>query len=158
MDERDRQLHDAWRRSRQARDREIFGPDRPAGEDYGSADHRSQEERSFSRERDHGPHGRDDHKQDYDRGWSPGRDYSTFGFGHDPRGAEYDVDQSHDRHSELGGYTPNVREGRGEGGRNWWDRTRDQVTSWFGDHDAQRRREWDAEMGEHGTRHKPRSE
>ena len=40
-------------------------------------------------------------------------------------------------------YTPNPREGRGEEARSWWDRTQDEVTSWFGDENARRRREWD---------------
>ncbi|MET0294076.1 MAG: BON domain-containing protein [Phenylobacterium sp.] len=44
-------------------------------------------------------------------------------------------------------HTPNVREGRGEGGRSWWDRTRDQVASFFGDNDAHRRSDWDRQSG-----------
>lgn len=34
------------------------------------------------------------------------------------------------------------REGRNQD-RNWWERTRDEVSSWFGDDDAERRREMD---------------
>jgi osmotically-inducible protein OsmY len=40
-------------------------------------------------------------------------------------------------------YTPNPRESRGEEPRTWWDRTQDEVSSWFGDESARRRREWD---------------
>ena len=40
-------------------------------------------------------------------------------------------------------YTPNPREGRGDEPRSWWDRTQDEVSSWFGDENARRRREWD---------------
>jgi len=40
-------------------------------------------------------------------------------------------------------YTPNPREGRGQEARTWWDRTSDEVSSWFGDDEARRRREWD---------------
>jgi osmotically-inducible protein OsmY len=32
---------------------------------------------------------------------------------------------------------------RGRNGRDWWDRTRDEVSSWFGDDDAERRRRMD---------------
>ncbi|HEX2562008.1 BON domain-containing protein [Phenylobacterium sp.] len=46
--------------------------------------------------------------------------------------------RDHDDHSP-----PNVREGRGEGGRSWWDRAKNQVASFFGDEDAERRTEWD---------------
>lgn len=35
------------------------------------------------------------------------------------------------------------------GNRDWWDRTTDEVASWFGDDDAQRRRERDRAMGPH---------
>ena len=33
-------------------------------------------------------------------------------------------------------------------GRNWWDKTKDEVSGWFGDEDAQRRRDSD-ERAEH---------
>lgn len=36
-----------------------------------------------------------------------------------------------------------------KGNRDWWDRTTDEVASWFGDDDAQRRREMDKRMGPH---------
>jgi hypothetical protein len=62
-------------------------------------------------------------------------------------------------------YTPNPREGRGEEPRTWWDRTQDEVSSWFGDDDARRRREWDerradlrAEHRGHGPRGYKRSD
>lgn len=35
---------------------------------------------------------------------------------------------------------------RGREERNWWDRTTDEVSSWFGDEDAERRRERDKQM------------
>lgn len=47
--------------------------------------------------------------------------------------------------------SPNVREGRGEG-RSWWDRTKNQVASFFGDEDAQRRSDWDQRADSHGHR------
>lgn len=33
--------------------------------------------------------------------------------------------------------------------RDWWDRTKDEVSSWFGDDDAQRRRRMDENRGQH---------
>ncbi len=60
--------------------------------------------------------------------------------------------------SSYGGYSPGYNEQRGHSGnrerydsdrrrshddRGWWDRTRDEVSSWFGDDDAERRREMD---------------
>ena len=44
---------------------------------------------------------------------------------------------------DPGRYTPNPREGRAEEASSWWDRTQDEVSSWFGDENARRRREWD---------------
>src|SRR5215203_178950 len=38
---------------------------------------------------------------------------------------------------------------RSEGNRDWWDRTRDEVSSWFGDDDAERRRRVDKINGPH---------
>lgn len=76
----------------------------------------------------------------------PGQ-YADFGFGHYEHNDRRPEPRARDRGEH---YTPNVREGRGEGGRNWWDRTRDEVSSWFGDHDAERRREWDAQTSHRG--------
>lgn len=57
---------------------------------------------------------------------------------------EYDADR----------YTPNPREGRGEEPRTWWDRTQDEVSSWFGDDDARRRREWDERRADLKAEHR----
>jgi osmotically-inducible protein OsmY len=49
---------------------------------------------------------------------------------------------------------------RGQQERGWWDRTRDEMSSWFGDDDAERRRRMD-KMGEHrgkGPKNYQRSE
>jgi hypothetical protein len=40
-------------------------------------------------------------------------------------------------------YVPNPREGRGEEPRSFMDKATDEVASWFGDRDAERRRHWD---------------
>lgn len=59
---------------------------------------------------------------------------------------EYDADR----------YTPNPREGRGEESRTWWDRTQDEVSSWFGDEEARRRREWDERRADIKAEHRGR--
>jgi len=53
-------------------------------------------------------------------------------------------------------YTPNPRESRGEESRSWWDRTQDEVSSWFGDDEARRRREWDERRADIKAEHRGR--
>jgi hypothetical protein len=53
-------------------------------------------------------------------------------------------------------YTPNPREGRGEEPRTWWNRTQDEVSSWFGDDEARRRREWDERRADIKAEHRGR--
>jgi len=86
-----------------------------------------------------------DERRRYERAWRSVPDHSTFGLGYDVRGAEHEADSAGP--AERDHHTPNVREGRGEGHRGWWDKARDEVSSWFGDHDAERRRAWDAQAG-----------
>lgn len=100
----------------------------------------------------------------------------------DPYRADYSYDRAPDRPAYPGGsrtfsaqgaaygygygrpncepdrYTPNPREGRGEGTRDFWDKTRDEVASWFGDEDAHRRREWDAMHAGKGPKNYKRSD
>jgi osmotically-inducible protein OsmY len=72
--------------------------------------------------------------------------------------------------SNYGGYSPGFRSEqssyrssrdhgdfdrrRGGDDRGWWDRTRDEVSSWFGDDDAERRRNRDEQYSEGGHRGK----
>jgi hypothetical protein len=60
------------------------------------------------------------------------------------------------REYESSRYTPNPREGRGEEPRTWWDRTQDEVSSWFGDDGARRRREWDERRADFRAEHRGR--
>jgi osmotically-inducible protein OsmY len=47
-----------------------------------------------------------------------------------------------------GNYGSDYNRGRDERGeRGWWDKTTDEVSSWFGDEDAERRRERDRQVG-----------
>jgi hypothetical protein len=61
-------------------------------------------------------------------------------------GGDYDPDR----------YTPNPRGGRGQEARSWWDRTQDELSSWFGDDSAGRRREWDEHRAEAAGEHRGR--
>ncbi len=84
-------------------------------------------------------------------------------------GARYDRERGGGAYSARGGfepydpgfsqqdydpdrYTPNPREGRGEGNRSSWDRAADRIRSWFGDERAERRREWDHAQAPHRGR------
>lgn len=54
--------------------------------------------------------------------------------------------RDHDDHNP-----PNVRGGRGDEGRSWWDRAKNQVASFFGDEDAERRAAWDRQTHDYRT-------
>lgn len=78
-------------------------------------------------------------------GGYPGRDYGygTFNSDNDyPNQQEQNVARN-----RYGGDTSNYGNAN-QGGfdRDWWDKTRDEVSSWFGDEDADRRREMDYRM------------
>jgi len=86
-------------------------------------------------------------------------------------GYDSDYNRSYGKHSAYGtGYQDNNYRDRNEkrgdsnygdwdrdrtgyshkrGNRDWWDRATDEVASWFGDDDAERRREVDKRMGPH---------
>jgi osmotically-inducible protein OsmY len=84
-----------------------------------------------------------------------GSSYGTSG----NRNREYDEYGGRYRSSGMsGGYQGSGsnygryddRENRNRGDRDWWDRTKDEVSSWFGDDSAERRREMDRRRsGEH---------
>lgn len=72
--------------------------------------------------------------------------YSNSSFGYpDYRGAG---SRDFERQGHGGWGNPRSRDyGYGDSGeRSWWDRTSDEVSSWFGDEDAERRRDRDREM------------
>ncbi|HYH20130.1 MAG TPA: BON domain-containing protein [Azospirillum sp.] len=74
---------------------------------------------------------------DYDRDSHRDReDYGRRGYGRDDYGRD-------DYASRARSYERDDRRDEGRGGRDWWDRTSDEVSSWFGDEDAERRRRMD---------------
>jgi len=77
--------------------------------------------------------------------------------------SDNDRNQGRSSGSNYGGYSGSnyggnfldrdQRKGYGSGDsdeRSWWDRTRDEVSSWFGDDDAERRREYDRQQSYRG--------
>lgn len=76
-------------------------------------------------------------------GWQPG---SNYGRG-DNRGRSYsDRDLGDERRRDRGSRSD----------RGWWDRASDEVSSWFGDEEAERRRERDRNTGGYFRGHGPR--
>jgi osmotically-inducible protein OsmY len=94
---------------------------------------------------------------EYNRGYSGGdnRDYSNYGGEqggrNDRQRDEYNRSnfegRNYDRNTGFGGgnygsgYNDRRREGNQD--RDWWDKTSDEVSSWFGDDEAERRRDAD---------------
>lgn len=73
-------------------------------------------------------------------------DYAYGGYGRSGLGGAYDVDEryrrgKYARRQNERSYNPNDR--------SWWNRAGDEVSSWFGDEDAERRRHMDRRYGAH---------
>jgi hypothetical protein len=141
---------------------------------YGSRSYRDDQERNrrvtglspgFSRRNDPEPFFGGSRGSGYGSGYTD--DSSEFGFrgsGYAERGGygagyrsgrsgRYDYDD--DREFTLGSDYPSSERGfRGDRGsdRGWWDKTADEVASWFGDEEAERRREQDERRGRHRGR------
>lgn len=92
---------------------------------------------------------------------SSNRDYLNYGSErgvNDRFGDEHEKSNYEGRNYNRGGgnygggnYGSDYNRGRDErGDRGWWDKTSDEVSSWFGDEDAERRRERDRQVsGQH---------
>lgn len=89
--------------------------------------------------------------------------YSNAGYGNDyNRYRGYDEDTNEDYGTGSYGYGQSYgrrydrdrdwNNRNRQGGRDWWDKTKDEVSSWFGDEDAERRRRADRRMGAHRGR------
>jgi len=125
---------------------------------YGSGRYRGNREEGYTNYDDW-------RSSEYNRGYSGGgnrdRDYLNYG---SERGQndrirdEYNRSnfegRNYDRSTGFGGGNYgsgyNDRRGQGNRDRDWWDKTSDEVSSWFGDDEAERRREWDKQRsGQH---------
>ena len=116
----------------------------------------SNNENNYNERRNPNPYG-----QDFDRGMN--RDYNRYGnkgewgtdfnrrqdYGQFNQSQDYgrrNYSEDYDRNQKRGNdYDRNRNDNRNYGNneRGWWDRTKDEVSSWFGDDDAERRRERD---------------
>ncbi len=114
--------------------------------DYGTRYYGREDYPRYRGRRDYGYRG-----EDYGRSYEYG-DYRDYGY--DPqsfRGAPYTGSFEDERVSRR--YDPY---GRRRHDRNWWDRASDEVASWFGDEDAERRRHLDEVRGGHYRGRGPR--
>jgi osmotically-inducible protein OsmY len=166
------------RRARGAAERTGRGYDESgwsrSGSDFGgSIAERSRTERDYEGryERERVPYVR--RARDYDRDYYEGR--PVYRDEPDRRGQSHDEDRfggafrgyrpgsrtDYDREQIVrarGGYREEAegRERRGADDRGWWDRAADEVSSWFGDRDAERRRHADEVRRERHERHEQR--
>lgn len=105
-------------------------------------------------------YGSSQYNRDYDTN-RYGSSYGNSGYGNYGYGGEYnrnqgnryyDEDYNEDYGTGSHGYgrrSDRDRDHR-QGDRDWWDKTKDEVSSWFGDDDAERRRRMDKRMSHKG--------
>jgi osmotically-inducible protein OsmY len=142
-----------WRPTDRARDWEH------ASERWSNPDRDRDPDREYPFQREGGRLGQErDDSESYRRvgsnrgyiGGEPNQGY--VGFGRDQGfWRSGDADERHQGRNEDWRYRqdrPRHHEGRNE--RSWWDRTSDEVASWVGDEDAQRRREMDEARSHRG--------
>jgi osmotically-inducible protein OsmY len=87
---------------------------------------------------------------------------NTSGYGAYGYGNEYNRSRGQDYNQDYGtssyGYGNNYNRNRdnndynNQNDRGWWDKTKDEVASWMGDEDAEKRRRQDRRMGAHRGR------
>lgn len=82
--------------------------------------------------------------EDWGRNRGYQRDWESTGYGRPGYNREYD----RDRFGERSGYGSDQRRERG-----WWDRASDEMSSWTGDEQAERRRQQDEREGDRGAIH-----
>jgi len=150
------------------RDEGYFGGNRGAGYGEGYGDYEPNRAFGYSWRDSTGHSNYDNPEHRYEstsRRSGFGRDAYGLGYGGDwepeANRRRYDRDPSQGRDYERdyyrqSGYRSNYPssesgfETNRENDRNWWDRASDEVSSWFGDEDAERRRQMDARGGHRG--------
>ncbi|PSJ64957.1 hypothetical protein C7I84_04575 [Mesorhizobium ephedrae] len=120
-----------------------------AGDEYGYAQRRDRGGYGYGGEPggyESGYRGRDEWQSrgafPQSSGYSPGDSGYGYGYGGEDYGSRGRSGRWSRERSYGGG-----RRGASEGGRDFWDKASDEVSSWFGDHDAERRREMDQYRG-----------
>ena len=143
---------------------ENYGSDRNYNQRGGYAENMYSRDSGFNRDRYTGDRDEGYGYNEGSRGGSSGdygRDYLNYGSerganqrGNDEYGGFY-YDNRRRSGSNFGGgnygsdYNRN-RRGNSDDDRGWWDKTSDEVSSWFGDEDAERRRDMDrVRSGQH---------
>ena len=131
--------------------------DQDYGSDYNRQNYGSQDQWSQTSNYDrYRQRGRDESGSDYDRNYGGGygssanygSGYSGSNYGNFDRSRNtYNDEYNRNRNRDYSGGNYNAQN-RGNWGnrqedRDWWDKTRDEVSSWFGDTDAERRRRMD---------------
>ncbi|MBV9570440.1 MAG: BON domain-containing protein [Alphaproteobacteria bacterium] len=86
--------------------------------------------------------------------YGQGGGYEGGGFGTYTR----DYERNYGGGSYGGGEYGRGERNHGNRERGWWDRATDEVSSWFGDHDAERRREMDQQHRGRGPKNYTRSD
>ena len=91
------------------------------------------------------------HGRNYSNGSSSGSNYGEGSFKkeNDFYRSDYDNDWNRRSSDKYSGYGNEKREEDWNNDRDWWDKTTDEVSSWFGDDEASRRREMDKMNGPH---------
>lgn len=110
--------------------------------DRGNYGRRNQEDRNWRDENMSGqPFGRR-HGGDWEQGYGNDRNFGSRGYGYE--GGNFGRNRSYntDDYNSGRGRQNYDRDWQGND-RGWWDRTKDEVSSWFGDDDAERRRRSD---------------
>ena len=83
-----------------------------------------------------------------DTGASYAGEFGGASYSHTRRGQDY-YNPGREYSSYSGRYDKNYEGSWERDNRDWWDRTRDEVASWFGDEEAERRRNMDHRQGGH---------
>ncbi len=91
------------------------------------------------------------HSRPYGSGNSYGNNYGSGSQkrDNDSYGTTDRGDWRREGSNTYSGYGNNERRGDWDNDRDWWDKTSDEVSSWFGDEDAESRREMDRINGPH---------
>ncbi len=76
-----------------------------------------------------------------------GRYNSSQDYGRNNYSEDYGRSRSYNRDNDFDSYRQNDYRNDNSNDRGWWDRTKDEVSSWFGDDDARRRRDMDNRNG-----------
>jgi len=151
----------------QRRNYESYGTDynqgRSSYNDYTGSNYGSRRERGAGYGgSEYSPGGYNDYGTNYNRKYGTTSDYDRWrseSYGSGDMGKDYGNRSNYE--SPNRGNRSRAEENYRNHDRDWWDKTKDEVSSWFGDEDAERRRnmdEWRANHRGKGPKNYQRSE